>query len=200
MLFKQPSSRVVRGFTLTEAAIVLGIVGLILSAIWVAAGSVYNNYRVGKSSEQLLTMVQSMRSVHSSHLVVDTNFNGEQGAVLLAEAGGVPTDMIEYKADGVSVNTVRDVWGGTVEVTHTDDNNGLTDGAFAIRFTKVPQAACMTLLTSNTGAGRDTGLIGAGNSITTATSFPVSISDAKTNCPTTTGGGNDVIFTFRLKA
>lgn len=59
------TSRTVRGFTLTEAAIVLGIVGLILSAIWVAAGSVYANYRVGKTAEQLLSIVQSVRSLHS---------------------------------------------------------------------------------------------------------------------------------------
>lgn len=194
------SSRRLRGFTLTEAAIVLGIVGLILSAIWVAAGSVYNNYRVGKTSEQLLTIVQSMRSMHASQSVVDTGFTGVVGARLLAQAGGVPSDMIVYNADGTTVNTVRDVWGGTVSIDATPDNNGLANGAFAVTFLSVPQSACISLLTRNTGAGRDTGLIGAGAAIATGTAFPVSVTTAAASCARTTAAGNTLVFTFRLKA
>ena len=41
-----------RGFTLTEIAIVLGIVGLILGAIWVAAAAVYNNLRVSHADTE----------------------------------------------------------------------------------------------------------------------------------------------------
>jgi type II secretory pathway pseudopilin PulG len=54
-----------RGFTLTEAAIVLGIVGLILGAVWVAANSVYNNMRLRTANEQLLTIAQNVRNLMS---------------------------------------------------------------------------------------------------------------------------------------
>ena len=50
-----------KGFTLTEIAIVLGIIGLILGAIWVAAASVYQNQRIGHANTALLHTAQSVR-------------------------------------------------------------------------------------------------------------------------------------------
>lgn len=63
MPIRQPLAQRRRGFTLTEAAIVLGIVGLILGAIWVAAGSVYGNLRMRQASESLLVITQNVRQL-----------------------------------------------------------------------------------------------------------------------------------------
>lgn len=181
-----------RGFTLTEAAIVLGIVGLILGAIWVAAASVYDNLRVSTTSNQLIQIVQSVRSMHATQSTLDADID----ALLVAKAGGIPSDMVVKDTNG-AITGVYDVWGGSLTIqatTHT-----MTNDSFAVTFAKVPQGACSNLLMRNTGQGRDTGLIGAGNSISKNTSFPMTLTQAVAACSSTTTAGNNVVFTFRLK-
>ncbi len=182
----------IRGFTLTEAAIVLGIVGLILGAIWVAAASVYENLRVSTTSNQLLQIVQAVRSMHATQSTVDSDIS----AILVARAGGIPSDMVVKDSSG-AVTAVRDVWAG--DVTIDAATYSVPYDSFAITFSAVPQSACSNLLIRNTGAGRDSGLIGAGSAVSTSTSFPMTLTQAIAACSNTSAAGNNVVFTFRLK-
>ncbi len=50
------------GFTLTEIAIVLGIIGLILGAVWKAASSVYQSANVTTLQQQMGVYLASMRT------------------------------------------------------------------------------------------------------------------------------------------
>lgn len=190
MLTQNQKLRKGRGFTLTEAAIVLGIVGLILGAIWVAAASVYDNLRVSKTSEQLLNMVQSIRSMHATQNTV-TGITEQ----LVGSAGGIPSDMLTKDGSG-NVTFVRDIWNGLVDIaayTHTTAGD-----SFSISFAAVPKRACMDLLVRNTGVGRDTGLIGAAAAAgDNSANFPITLSIADGICST---DSNTVVFTFRLKA
>src|ERR1700740_210314 len=77
-----------RGFTLTEIAIVLGIIGLILGAIWVAAAAVYNNMRTSKATTEILTAVQNVRALYATSQIVDANANM---TAVGAQAGGALT-------------------------------------------------------------------------------------------------------------
>ena len=199
MLMERIMPRKLRGFTLTEAAIVLGIVGLILGAIWVAAAAVYNNLRVSTTSNQLLQIVQSVRSIHATQQTVDTNLAGQAGAVLIARAGGMPQDMVTRDAAG-AVTSVTDVWGGAVGIDSATSNGGVAGDSFAVTFNAVPQGACTDLLVRNTGAGRDSGLIGAGAAIANNTAFPLTLTNALGSCGTTGAAGNTVVFTFRLRS
>ncbi len=52
-----------RGFTLTEIAIVLGIVGMILGAIWVAQGQVSNSQKTAKAAGELLQIVSNYQTL-----------------------------------------------------------------------------------------------------------------------------------------
>jgi hypothetical protein len=52
-----------RGFNLIEAAIVLGVIGLVIGGIWVAAASVADNQRVSATSAGLLSTCQSIQRV-----------------------------------------------------------------------------------------------------------------------------------------
>ncbi|MGE4352086.1 MAG: type 4 pilus major pilin [Bdellovibrionales bacterium] len=189
MLMEKDMPRKQRGFTLTEAAIVLGIMGLILGAIWVAAAAVYNNLRVTTTSNQLLQVVQSIRSMHATQQTVDSGIN----SLLVAKAGGIPKDMITYTNEIPSA--VRDVWGGDVTIAAT--TYSVTNDAFYVQFDDVPQGPCSDLLVRNTGSGRDSGLVGAGNAASTSTNFPVGLSTAVAACSNATK--NSVVFTFRLK-
>jgi hypothetical protein len=51
-------------FTLTETALVLGIAGLILGAVWLAAASVLRNRGVTQTAENIAIVVQNMRSLY----------------------------------------------------------------------------------------------------------------------------------------
>jgi prepilin-type N-terminal cleavage/methylation domain-containing protein len=55
-----------RGFTLTEIAIVLGIIGLILGAVWAAAKNVYNNVGSAKSAEITSILIASVRGTYGN--------------------------------------------------------------------------------------------------------------------------------------
>lgn len=48
------TKRTLRGFNLIEAAIVLGVVGLVIGGIWVAAAAVQSNLREADASKGLL--------------------------------------------------------------------------------------------------------------------------------------------------
>ena len=55
-----------RGFTLTEIAIVLGVVGIILGAVWVAASSVYQNNRTARAAQQVAQIVAGFKTIYGS--------------------------------------------------------------------------------------------------------------------------------------
>lgn len=200
MIIERMLPRKLRGFTLTEAAIVLGIVGLILGAIWVAAAAVYNNLRVSTTSNQLLQIVQAVRSINATSTTVP-GLNGTAGATLIAQAGGIPSDMVTRDAAG-AVTAVRDVWGGPLEIDSATIG-GIADAGFTVTFNTVPQSACSDLLVRNTGQGRDSGMREALANGALVAAFPgsvgVTVAQAVGACNLTGAAGNSVGFTFSLR-
>ena len=165
-----------RGFTLTEIAIVLGIVGLILGAIWVAAAAVYTNLRTSKTSTQLLNIVQNVRAMYATSGVVDATADmttlGAQttaAAKTYINAGVFPADMLNGPA--ATADTVQNAWNGNVAVTSATGTTA--SDSFSVTFSNVPQQACITILTSTTGNGRDPGLFGVnvGNAVAPAANW-----------------------------
>lgn len=191
MLMNKMMPRKLRGFTLTEAAIVLGIVGLILGAIWVAAAAVYNNLRVSTTSNQMLQIAQSVRAIHATQTTVDPLIT----AKLVAQAGGMPKDMVDMTDPANPI--VTDVWGGTVNVTARTSPAGVANDSFSIEFQDVPAGPCADLIVRNSGTGRDSGLIGTGSSWNGVVAFPVALTTAVAQCGAVK---NNLFFTFRLKS
>ncbi|MDE2029768.1 MAG: prepilin-type N-terminal cleavage/methylation domain-containing protein, partial [Alphaproteobacteria bacterium] len=52
--------RATRGFTLTEIAIVLGIIGAIIGGIWVAASRVSGSQKIQKATTQIIALAQGV--------------------------------------------------------------------------------------------------------------------------------------------
>lgn len=191
----QRSGQSRKGFTLTEAAIVLGIVGLILGAIWVAAAAVYNNLRVNRTNQQLLQIVQTVRSMHATQQTIDTAASTQAWI----DAGVFPGDVLNA-GKTATINQ----WNGALLV------GGIGTGdSFQILFTNVPRAACVDMLVKNSGQGRDTGLRAIGAD---GTSTAISATIASTNVTTSYNGmtvtgatgecaaeTNSVAFNFALK-
>ncbi len=52
-----------RGFNLVEAAIVLGVVGLVIGGIWVASASSRENERITRSTSQIMQIATNLRTL-----------------------------------------------------------------------------------------------------------------------------------------
>lgn len=201
-----------RGFTLTEIAIVLGIIGLILGAIWVAAAAVYNNLRVSKATTQLLQITQNVRALYATSARVDplANINtpGQQAgqALTYIQANVFPNDTLSSSGGaGQPVDTVQSPWNGGIYITAQQSQGGVANDSFQVAFDAVPQSACIGLITANSGEGRDPGMVsvdvaagttGAPVAPAFAAQFPIPASTAQQACA---GATNTVAFTFRLK-
>ncbi len=204
------SQRSISGFTLTEIAIVLGVIGLILGAIWVAASSVYSGQRVTKATQELLSVAQAVRSMYATSSEVDagadmTFSSTAAGNLTYIQAGVFPSDAI-IKAKTAAVNP----WNGALSVQSQQDQN--VGDAFSVNFDNVPVSACISMIVGNTGSGRDTSLdgvsVGANGTVPLAAAaavsgstwttgaFPVAASAAQVKC---TGPTNSLSFSFRLK-
>lgn len=57
-----------KAFTLTEIALVLGIVGTILAALWAAYATLQENSRVNRTSEIMAGLAQAIRSTYQNQL------------------------------------------------------------------------------------------------------------------------------------
>jgi prepilin-type N-terminal cleavage/methylation domain-containing protein len=131
-----------RGFTMTELAIVLGIIGIILGAIWVAASRVYQNNKVQVAVRDAATIVQGYRSLFTTH-AVDTGVALADETCLGVTSGFFPSDMILASATcttGTTTTYPRHPWNNYVQV-YTDQ----TYQGIQIYFANLTQAACNQL-------------------------------------------------------
>ena len=199
------SQKDVRGFTLTEIALVLGIIGLILGAIWVAAGSVYNNMRVSRAETELIQITQAILSLYAAS---DLSGDGSQElTTALVGAKAFPMDTIAAST-GANNSVLAPVgpWGGSyirVYSATQPGGTGTTGDSFQVLFNNVPAFACISLVVSATGTGRDTALVAvnfaspSGAKITpTALTASINAVAAAAGCGT---DNVDVAFTFSLR-
>lgn len=144
-----------KGFNLIEAAIVLGIVGLVVGGIWVAATSVYANLRSKRATDELLGIAQSVRALFATSTV--TGLGAVDMTAAMAQANVLPTDtMTATPAATLSSNTANPWAGGNIGVA----SYNAAGTQFSITFSNVPTAACIDFVMRNTGPSRDSGMLG----------------------------------------
>jgi prepilin-type N-terminal cleavage/methylation domain-containing protein len=93
-----------KGFTLTEIAIVLGIIGLILGAVWTAASGVYASTNAGNFAQSMGQYVAAIRSACNNNCTAVptvaisepniTNSNVVQGTPSISTATNTSGDII----------------------------------------------------------------------------------------------------------
>jgi hypothetical protein len=138
------------GFNLIEAAIVLGIVGLIVGAIWAAAGSAYENMRLQNASKQLLALVQGVRGTYANQpsgtvdVTVDT----------LAGMGVIPSDMLVLTNGSASI---VHQWSGSVDTADQSSDVGMP--AFSLTYNNIKTDSCNNLATRVANSARGSGLL-----------------------------------------
>jgi prepilin-type N-terminal cleavage/methylation domain-containing protein len=104
---RKARSRPARGFTLTEMAIVLGVMGIILGAIWAAASQVYANKKTTAMLQDITMIVSNVRGLYPNGQIPGNGFQAL--APMLINAGQIPSNMI-----GSCTGTEWGAgWGGT---------------------------------------------------------------------------------------
>jgi len=132
-----------KGFTLTEIAIVLGIIGLILGAIWVAAASVYNNQRINQANTAVLQVLQGIRTLYSQQASIP---GGAQDITdKMVNAGIVPTNLVV-----TGTATMRTPWGQSMYI----GTNAAGDGV-SIVMNGMTSALCVGVISAIFGPSHD---------------------------------------------
>ncbi|MDD5586525.1 MAG: type 4 pilus major pilin [Alphaproteobacteria bacterium] len=132
-----------RGFTLTEAAIVLGVAGIILGAIWAGAGAVYTHMKIGDAQKYYLQIAQNVRSARGMR----TTFSDSSVHSITTQmitAGAIPPELV------TSPTYAAHMWGGPIRVFVI---NATT---FRVSFYSVPRSACTSLVTAIATGDKDT--------------------------------------------
>ena len=120
-----------RGFTLTEIAIVLGIVGIILGAIWAAAAMVYSNNRTKEATTEVLTIIGNWQSIFGNRRVDIGDWTDITAATITNKF--MPSQMVQ---SGITSQGYSP-WNGYVVVYSVQSWNGI-----AVQYGGLSQSAC----------------------------------------------------------
>ncbi len=139
-------SKRMRGFTLTELSIVIGITGLVLGAIWVAASGVSQSNKVQLAVKEAATILQNYRTLFATH-PVDTGNDVKDDTwtditCLGVNSGFFPNEMVASLPPCVA-NTQGyplSPWGGWLYVWGVQFTQSIV-----LQYNNLPQAACIQM-------------------------------------------------------
>jgi hypothetical protein len=124
-----------RGFSLVEAAIVLGVVGLVIGGIWYSAAKFYEDYKVNKTVADLQLIVKNIQgliSCRDSIAIGSVNIT-----TTVVNAGGLPKDWVGPY--GITENP----FGG---IAYIANEVGTHECIFGIELHKIPPSSCIKLV------------------------------------------------------
>ncbi|HEU0117105.1 MAG TPA: type II secretion system protein [Alphaproteobacteria bacterium] len=186
-----------RGFTMVEIAIVLGVVGLIIGAIFTASSHVRYKMQVNDASNELSQISINIRNYYSGRQTSYAALNGARalnatpsaadftyytGLFNAATANIFPSEMI---AGGFVNNQWSQVAANTAQAALAGSAGNPVQ--YVIEYNNLAQGPCTDLVVGNSLADRTTALVKVvvtGSAATTfsGTSLPVSPIPAGTAC------------------
>ena len=142
MHYQHQTSRA--GFTLTEIAIVLGVVGLIIGAIWTAAKSVFDANKATQAIEDITTIASNVRATY----LAANSFaaTGDQTTTLMNAGGIFPSDLLV----GNPATSVKNAWNGAVKITFNLSGN---NRVFRISYFGTSEDACFRIVSQLANLG-----------------------------------------------
>lgn len=171
-----------KGFSLVEAAIVLGVVGLVIGGIWVAAATIRENRKIDDAVSGVHVISENIRHLYKG---LPPNSAGED------LSGQVGWDMGVFKgANGFTFNgtTVEDPFGNRVVAGFTPAATGSLINAGFVALGK--DSRCIKITARVTAAFRDTSqlaMVYIQNSSQNVNTFPYIPTAAECN------GGNPAL-------
>jgi prepilin-type N-terminal cleavage/methylation domain-containing protein len=182
-----------KGFTLIEIAIVLGVFSVIMAGIWMVVSVVSENVRNYEANRQLQASVQGIRQIEQ-RITGYTSSAGTDITTRLDSQGAFPVEMRIAQATGNG--NLNHPWAGTGNNVHVYVRATTT---FGIAFTNVPKKACIQLVTKLSG-GELSGLteLAVGGTNHTAANLPLNLVQAAAAC--TSASANTIEWRFGLRS
>jgi type II secretory pathway pseudopilin PulG len=132
-----PAVRKKRGFNLIESAIVLGVVGLVIGGIWVAAAAVSEDRKVEEVVQGILSTVKNIQK----------NISISDGLAIGGGGVNITSSVISMNAfpeSWVQNGQLKTPFNGSAYV-HNFTTGG-SDARFDLNIVNVPRAACIKLV------------------------------------------------------
>ncbi len=146
---RRPIKRSLRGFTLMEVIIVIGVLGFMLGGIWMITATVREQQQIQSTFGHMMMIVQNVKSLYAKTHKINTpsNFNTAN----MVKAGIFPEEIL----DATSIPPVpKTVWDTDIELSAP------TTTSFTLLYeATIPNVACRTLIGRAVGTERDPGLI-----------------------------------------
>ncbi len=168
------------GRSMIEMLGVLAIIGVLSVGGIAGYSKAMMKYRINKSIEQISLITANIRSFYSSQKGVVDEYGDPVGKydginnTILRKAKLVPDEM--WNSDKTAL---ENAFGGGIRIEQTPDKTDLVGGAFVIGLQKIPEEACIELLTQAWPDDFET--IEAGNLDASSTFTPIGIQDCVTN-------------------
>lgn len=205
-----------RGFTLTEFAIVMGVIGLILGSVWVFVSQSWENARQEQLKTEIAAVVKNVRAYY-------TGQNGIGNAATpigtfptltpkLIGLNIIPNDIVHTSGTCTNAGNVcaNNPWGASSALGIAQGTFGVcaysfgctssNQQFFSVEVGDMPQGACVNAVMANSGSTAPQGLYDVvinGASMAALGALPPTVGNAKTNCG---GATNTIDFVFRLVA
>lgn len=142
MVRKYPATVFSSGFSLIEAAIVLGVVGLVIGGIWVAAAAVSENHKQTRALQQIAYFTAQIGKIYSGQTAAAGSsviFWDISGVGRLRRAGWdafLPADMTAAMSNSQPISP----WGQTAGITIYP-----AERYIAVTYQNLSTASCVAL-------------------------------------------------------
>lgn len=157
-----------QGRSMIEMLGVLAIVGVLSVGGIAGYSKAMNKFKTNKAIDQVNMLSTNIRTLYSSQ----RNYNGLNN-LTAAKVGVVPEEMYDPKTVSASATdvTLNNPFGGTTVVEAAAHLAANDDLAFTITINKVPQASCVSIVTTEWGSDVGSGLLAiyAGSNDTSST-------------------------------
>lgn len=159
-----------RGFSLIEAAIVLGVVGLVIGGIWIAASAVRENLKIERTNE-IITLAAKKIVTALKEVRTGTYPDGTNITTLATSIGAIPPDG-------------KTPLGVIIVITDTDFNAR----GFVLNLAGLNSKTCTKVVSRHSSLYKKTGLVRVSfyPAIIHYASFPIPMNIVSQNCKNTT--------------
>ena len=183
------------GFTLTEIAVVLGVIGTIIAGIWTIAGDANESRKEADALMQAQTISSGVINFRQGRAFPASVPAGTNITAMMANAQAIPASYINTTTGAIdnpwsmgAPDTMQLIAGVWVDVAHANlgiEMYAMSARTFRLSFYQVSQAGCAALLSQLTAC--DPTMSGCPVAAYTALAGNY-CQPGQTNCPTTSAG------------